>query len=252
MTDPTNASAEQGGIWSSRRFFIAAVVVALVIAMGAGVVISNLVGRSGAADPVQPPPATQVPPDLTATPTATAADPASFCGLAEVKLSGSVTTQPEAEWSLVGTTAAPLSKTVGPKILEPDGYRRCFAHSPEGSVIAAANFFAMGSKRTLYSKVAQNSVAAGPGRDVLLGVQPTSSGGGVRVQIAGFRVLDYGATAATVDLAFRTSMGATGSQVFDLVWEAGDWKFQVAANGDLLSQPVQLPNLAGYIPWSGA
>ena len=251
MTDPTNVSAEPGGIWSSRRFVIASVVVALVIAMGLGVVISNLVGRD-AADPVQPPPVTQAPPDPAVTPTATAADPASFCGLAEVKLSGTVTTPPEAEWSLVGTTAAPLSKIVGPKVLEPDGYRRCFAHSPEGAVIAAANFFAMGSKRTLYSKVAENSIAVGPGRDVLMGAQPTSSGGGVRVQIAGFRVLDYGTTAATVDLAFRTSKGATGSQVFDLVWEAGDWKFQVAGNGDLLNQPVQLPDLAGYIPWSGA
>jgi len=251
MTDPTNISGKQG-IWSSRRFVIAAVVVALVVAMGVGVIISNFAGRSDAADPVQPPPATQVPSHSAATPTASATDSASFCGLAEVKLVGTVSNPPEAEWSLVGTTAAPLSKTVGPKILEPDGYRRCFAHSPEGSVIATANFFAMGSKRTLYSKVAEHSVAAGAGRDVLLGAQPTSSGGGVRVQIAGFRILDYGATAATIDLAFRTSKGATGSQVFDLVWEAGDWKFQVAANGDLLNQPVQLPDLAGYLPWSGA
>lgn len=252
MTDQTNASSGQGSIWSSRRFVIAAIVVALILAMGAGVVLSNLLSRSDAqADPPAVPgggpsaATTPTPsPSMTLTP--------SICGLAAVELSGSVTKAPEAEWSLVGTTAAPSTQTVGPGIVEPDGYRRCFAHTPEGAVVAAANLLALGSTQAVFEKVVLNSVAAGPGQKALAAQGPASDGG-VRIQIVGFRLLTYDAgQTATVDIAIRTSRGALAGQVYDLVWEDGDWKMRVSDDGSLLTPMAQIPDLGGYIPWSGA
>ena len=72
------------------------------------------------------------------------------------------------------------------------------------------------------------------------------------MQIAGFRILSYTGTAASVDLAFRVSTGATMVQAFDLVWEDGDWKVRLTDEGELPSEMAQVPDLTGYIPWGGA
>jgi hypothetical protein len=240
---------ESGGLWSSRRFVVAAIVVGIVLAMGVGVVLSNLLDRDDRAG--SPPPA-----ETTATPGASAstggsAFPPSICGLDPVELSGSVTTPPEAEWSLVGTTAAPASQTVGPGIVESDSYRRCFAHTPEGAVVAAANLLALGATPAVFEKVVLHSVAAGPGQQALAAQGPAADGG-VRIQTVGFRLLGYDGATATVDIALRTSRGALAGQVYDLVWEGGDWKMRVSDDGSLLTPVAQIPDLSGYIPWAGA
>ena len=51
---------------------------------------------------------------------------------------------PRASWALVGTIAAPAVEHVGPGVF--DGRdRRCFAHSPVGALVAAANIAALSS-----------------------------------------------------------------------------------------------------------
>ncbi len=235
--------------WTSRRFVIAAAVVAAIVLMGLVVLISNLWGG----DPAQ-----ESAPGPSQTPAGTAeasSGPAgaSMCGLSATADAGTVTRPPAAQWTLVGTTAAPQSPTFGPGMVEPTGYRHCYARTPEGAVFAAANFVAMGSQPSLMPDIARGSVVPGSGRDVLLAQSPRArASGGVRVQIAGVRVLEYLGNRATVDVALRTSSGALGGQVFDLLWDGGDWKMEVTSTGDLLTRASQTKDLAGYIPWAGA
>lgn len=234
----------------SRSMVSAGVVVAIIVALGLILTISNLLGGSG--DPAAAPGPSASPGRSSSSPGSLPAVPASVCGLDDAAETGTLTKAPAATWSLVGTTAAPTLTGAGPGRVDEDGYRSCFARTPVGATLAAANFVAMGSVVAIQHKVTDLSVVPGPGRDRAL-ARPVSGGGkAVRIQVAGVRVLRYTGTSADVDLAIRTSSGALAGQVFNLRWSAGDWKVELGANGDLLTPIVQLPDLAGYIPWAGA
>lgn len=237
---------DRGNPWTSWPFITGAVVVAVIALMGAGLAISSLLERPS--PPVAGPPAASPPPP---TVTSSGAE-ASICGLTAHEASGTITRAPEAEWSLVGTTAAPRNETSGPGLVEESGYRHCYARTAEGAVFAAANFAAMGSDPGLMTDVARGSVVEGAGRDVLMKQPVATSGGGVRVQIVGVRVLAYNDKKAQVDIAVRTSNGSLGGQVFDLLWDGGDWKMEVTSNGDLLTRATQLRDLSSYVMWGGA
>lgn len=228
-------------------FIASAVVVGIIILLGVGLAVSNL--WSGRVEPPAPTtPPVVASPRATAT---TAAPLASICGLPGYEPTGTLTKAPTATWTLVGTTAAPKTDAAGPGQVDQDGYRNCYAHTPEGALLAGANFLAMSSKPDLAKRVAEGSVAPGPGRDRALAA-PSNSGGGTRIQTMGFRVLSYTGDKASIDIAFRTSNGAYAAIVWELVWSDGDWKFRLTDSGELVNQPVQLKDLGGYVPWSGA
>ncbi len=123
---------------------------------------------------------------------------------------------------------------------------------PEGALFAAANIVALGSDPELGPRITEELTLDGPGRDAALQEPPAAGGSEVRIQIEGFRLLDYSGDTADVDLAMRTSRGAYVAQVFPLAWDDGDWKVRLAPSGELPTGLVQLPDLAGYTPWAGA
>lgn len=232
-------------------FVASAAVVGIIALLGMGLAISNLWAARETAPASSPPTVVAASPSMAATTAPSSTTPqASLCGLRGYASVGTVSKAPVATWTLVGTTAAPKSDA-GPGLVESDGYRHCFAHTPEGALLAGANFLAMSSKPDLAQRVAKGSVAPGPGRDRALET-PTSSGGGTRFQTMGFRVLSYNGDRASIDIAFRTSNGAYAAIVWELVWTGGDWKFRLTDSGELVTQPVQLRDLSGYVPWSGA
>ena len=229
------------------RKIAAAVAIAAIVALGLFLAVSNLLGD----DPQPTPPAAAAPTPQTTAPSPTSE--ASVCGLTAVEMTGTVNAAPVTTWTLVGTTAAPAVEDHGPGTIDADGFRSCYARTPTGALVAAANYAAIGSYAPLRQRFYEEATVPGPGRDVLLSKPTTgASAGGVRVQIAGFRVLRYDGDQADVDLAFLTSKGAIGAGVVNLQWSGGDWKIRVAEDGSELSPAVQLPSLAGYIPWAGA
>jgi hypothetical protein len=250
MTNDASSPPADENTGASKKLIGSAVVVAAIVVLGLVLSLTNIFGgeTEPTANPSAPSPST-----ATATATQTAQNEASVCGLEAVELSGTVTTAPTATWALVGTTAAPSIEGQGPGKIDGDGFRSCYARTPTGALVAAANYAAIGSYAPLRARFYDESTVPGPGRDALLKKPITGAGdGGTRVQIAGFRVLRYDGNQADVDIAFRTSNGAVGASVLNLQWSGGDWKIRVADDGTELSPVVQLPSLSGYTLWAGA
>ncbi|PFG45149.1 hypothetical protein ATJ97_0071 [Georgenia soli] len=232
-------------------FVAAAIVVALVV------ILAAVLGYRAVAEPDDPDPTTA---PTSPVPTATAAPTESpsaqggesVCGLEPVELDGTLTAAPEAEWDIVGRIAAPVSEQHGPGVIEENGFRYCFSQTPTGALLAAANIAVMGADPTLSEEMAEQFVAPGPGREAAVSQAPaTGADGQVSTQIAGFRMAAYEGNSALVDVAFRGSNGALISFPLQLVWLDGDWKFKVGDDGQPASPIGQIPDLAGYVLWSG-
>lgn len=237
MAEDTERSA-----WSRPGFITAAAIVGILIV--AGIVVSIVIAVSGGnEEPVV---------EATSTPAATAdADDASVCGIGEVKLSGKLTTAPDATWEFQGTTPYPTSRTAGPGLTSDTGVRTCFEHTPAGALFMAANAVAQGSDAGTGTEWAQTVLAQGTYRDDLVSQLGTpSAGAGTRLEVVGFRVLTYTGETARIDLAIQGSAVGTAlnlSAVYELVWQDGDWKLSADTQTPL--DMATIPDVAGYISW---
>lgn len=240
--------------WRSKGFVVSAAVLAVIVLLGGYLMFSNLTNdeeqqqgqqasNTPAANPA--PPATTVKQDAQA----------SVCGLPGSQTNASLVQAPKATWTLFGTVAVPSSPTAGPGITDPSGLRRCYAHTPEGALFAAANQIAMMNDASLHHELARKVVVPGVGANALAAShQPSPEDDGTRMQVAGFRVVSYDGTTSTIEIAYRDNMGRNIYPVFtwDMRWLDGDWKFRVTDQGGLLSAPAFSPDLTGYTLWSGA
>lgn len=238
------SNAESRNPFTRRGFIIAAVGVGVVV-LAAIVVLIAMLTRTP--DPAPTPTAPGTP-----TPTETA-DPAdaSVCGLPGFEEESSLTSVPDTEWELVGTVAAPTDPDgAGPGVIDDDGFRSCYAHTAEGALYAAINYVAMTSDANLRGRMAE-AAAPGPGRDAAASNNEQSSATNLRAQVAGFDV-EYAEDRATVDVVYNLATGQLVSLPLQLEWAEGDWKIVVTDVGQIPLEPAQIPNLGGYIPWSGA
>lgn len=232
-------------------FVAATMVIALIVVFGIVIVIVNM----NREDPD---------PALT---TSTSADPTtivsasdgseaeaggSVCGLAGEVLEGTLAAAPAAEWEFQDTTAYPTSAEFGPGDTNADGVRYCFQHSPEGAVFAAANAVVQGSDATTSPAWIEYFLSADtPNRSYLLDQVAAGSSPSNRMAVVGFRLLAYDGVSARVDVAVQaTGSGNTvfASVVYDLVWEAGDWKLLPKDFSNPL-RLAEIPNTVGYITW---
>lgn len=176
----------------------------------------------------------------------------SICGL-PASDETALGTGPESDWELVGTMAVPEAPdTAGPGEIDDSGFRTCFAHSPTGALYAAANLLGQGSigdEETQRKLLEQLTVESAGQQSALENI--SEAGSAPSAQISGFQLLSYSDSAATIDIAFTLQSGAVGHVSLPLRWVDGDWKIEVADNGQFLNDPVQLNDLSDYIPWSG-
>jgi hypothetical protein len=179
----------------------------------------------------------------------------SVCGM-PIGNADPVVGPPRATWKLVGTIAAPSAEKVGPGLLEGHD-RRCFAHSPIGATFAAANLLAMFSlpRGSLSSTATLRHFVPNRAREVnakqpAAPVDPTG-----RLQLAGFKTTAVDRDNVTVTLAVRVNTSQFGAIV---AWEApmqwmapGDWRLRLLSVEEPFSGGA-IPDLDGFIPWSGA
>ncbi len=225
----------------ARRWWPAVGVVGVITALG--LILSVLGLFAGDHDPAPAAAAPSTAPD--------AAEP-SVCGLPDVALTGTVDRAPAATWSMVGTIAAPTVDGQGPGVIDDDGFRSCFAHTPTGAVVAGFNLAAMGGYPPVRGRFNAEAIAPGPGRDAVL-ANPAPQGdasGGLRLEFAGFRVLRYTGQQADLDLALLSSTGQMFGFTLYLQWAEGDWKARLADDGSDLSAVSPISSLAGYVAWS--
>ncbi|MFF7684494.1 hypothetical protein ACFZA2_17220 [Microbacterium sp. NPDC007973] len=232
-------------------FIVGAVVVAALLITAVFLTVLNL-NRGNDAAPPEGNPSSSSSASAAPTPSESAvAGGVSVCGLDGVELSGRVTTPPTAEWAYVRTVAYPTSKTYGPAATTSEGVPTCFQHSPTGALFAAATALAVPADPTLARAWIETALSSGTYRDKLLAEANTGSEtSGVRLQLVGFKVLSYDGKTASIDLAVRGStegQTVTGSAVYALVWEDGDWK--IDANNPAPFDFASIPDTSGYIAW---
>ena len=253
MSDNAPDGDQPASPWTQKGFIASAVVVGLLLVLGAVLVFT------GPGDSQADPPET---PTTSSSMTATSEPPDgqdSACGLPEGDQTV-LTTAPEGtEWELVGTIAAPTAPEVhGPGEVD-EGLRTCFARTPTGALYAAANFLATTSAPELREPLIQELAASGPGRDAALAAlaqEGEQEADGSGTQIVGFSFLNYDSASTTVDLALRgfSSSGSGGFAHLPLTlrWEDDAWKVVLPQDGDVGRAIQGIPDLTGYVPWSGS
>ncbi|MBE2997952.1 hypothetical protein IDM40_04395 [Nocardiopsis sp. HNM0947] len=239
--------------FAARGFLLSAMFLGVIALVGLLVITISFIGGDDedeeASAPVAP----------TASPTdedSPADGESSVCGLTEVELAGGLDEPPGgAEWELVGTIAAPEVEGHGPGRIDDDGYRSCFARTPLGAVLAAANWSAMGSDPELAEMFMEQALAEGPGREAALenaGSSAAQDDDGASIQIAAFRVVSYDGEEAAVQIVYTSSYGLDMVFPFDLRWEDGDWKYVVADDGEPVNPPYPVESLSSFVRWQGA
>lgn len=233
----------------------AVLVVGVVVAMGVILSIQGL--RSDDDRPVasSPSSSSQAP---------TTGSTESVCGLRGHEKSGRLTKAPDATWSLIEGFAVPSSRVAGPGEVDDDGFRYCYARTPEGAALSAANFIGVGSKGgpERESKILEHLVAPGPGRETLekrASSSPVAEDDGTassnpdtRIQIAGLRMSSYTDSEANLEILMRANNGSYVAQQFELRWAEGDWRVAFGDDGTALSEPRSVADATGFLPWSGA
>lgn len=157
----------------------------------------------------------------------------------------------DTRWSPLGASFVPSQADVGPGVIEPDGFRRCFAPSPAGAVMAAANFVIQGSASVdLRLRLAADATVPGPGRDAALAAIGMGGSTNNSVQIAAYRVDEVDVREALITVVVRTADGRLIQGSVPLAWFDGDWKLVVDPLTGAYTVLSPVANLGGTTPWS--
>jgi hypothetical protein len=222
--------------WYAARGFIASA--ALLLAVLVVAAAAELIASLDAARPVRPVVAASRPDDVSW---------GSRCGLPH-GAQDPVVGPPRARWVLVGHIPAPTVPGAGPGELVA-GDRRCFAHSPLGALVAAANFLPVTAGVTS-RRLAMDHYAPGRLRDLYAGQPAIPVAPNMQVATVGFQAAVLDRDAVNVNLAIRVD-GVLGYVQLPMRWTTpqGDWRVQLLSERAPLDVG-RLDSLDGYIPWS--
>ncbi|MGI8412369.1 MAG: hypothetical protein ACR2LV_05455 [Solirubrobacteraceae bacterium] len=252
MTARTPASPGSERSWWTQRWFVAsASLIVVLVLLSAYLAVSGDQsgdGRSAGAPAVAGSPAAAG----SAPPAASAVNPQG-CALSAGDQSVPASA-PDASWELVGSMAAPAEPaSIGPQRTV-GGLRVCFAHSPVGALFAAVSFWAEGTAHP-YTEVYRRLAADTPAKAAAINDARNNVGerldSATKVQVAGFAITSYDGVNAALTLVFRVANGGLYAVPSTMRWEDGDWRFVVAATGGVPGAG-QIPDLTGYVAWSGA
>lgn len=189
--------------------------------------------------------------------TVVTAPPAMAAGPADGGLKA-LATAPKSRWELYQGFAVPYSATYGPRKVDGYGPATGYSHDAGGALFAVAQLSArlpLGPNGA-WEKTLAAQVVPGPNRDAALSASKNRniSPGTVPYainQIVGYRIATYTPDVALVELVARISTGALQSSTSTVRWMGGDWKLQLTPDSRVGTEPIPVPSLAGYVPWSG-
>jgi hypothetical protein len=156
-------------------------------------------------------------------------------------------------WRLYETVALPYSSESGPAAIAGD-VARCYAHSPTGALLAAAQIAVRYVLAANWRSVLAEQVMPGTGRNVYAdqrsGVNFTIQAGELG-QIAGFQFVTYTTALAVVQIVIQLPSGGLQATTMTVQWSEDDWRLQLAPDGSPGPNVQQVPSLTGFIPWGG-
>lgn len=239
----------------NKTFIISLVFIALVVVAGAAILL-----RPGASDPAP------TSPGNTPSETATGQDAeevagieSSVCGLAPDPDMTMDTPPEQVEAVTVGLVKVPGSDTFGPAEQNND-VPTCWQYSEAGAVAAAYTFAATATDTArLTEGHLKEHLADGPGRDKMLKTlqnaqenEPEKLGTtSAPIEPVGYRVLEFDDEKARVDVLMEhmETPGNYAAMAYQLVWQDGDWKLDVAETGENYSDMRRVPDPAGFTMW---
>lgn len=150
---------------------------------------------------------------------------------------------PETQWeAYTNGITVPTSENYGPT--KRDGnFWQCYSHSPKGALFAAFNL----SQAFLNGGVYAASVDSPEAKQFFDQESSIAAEDKTLVELAGFQIVSYEPSRASVDLLLRGS-DANAKLVVDLIWdeEADDWRWD-AGN---VSPPEAVTDTSRYTSWS--
>jgi len=158
-------------------------------------------------------------------------------------------------WSLSAGFAVPSSVADGPKLHGPAGIAYCYSHTPLGALLAASNLGrGTGTPQDKQDAVLSLSVVPNEYSAQVAKTPATPDDqSGAGVQLAGFRIISYSPTQASIALAASVA-GRTDSYpqlTVAMQWYAGDWRAVPQPGPTLVVTGSSAPSLAGFVPWAG-
>lgn len=161
---------------------------------------------------------------------------------------------PAVTWQSFQGRVMPYSATAGPSAVRGPvvaGY----AHTPTGALIAAVQIgWRFGATpHGGWRAVTAEQVMPGPSRDAYVGQRGAAGDFGPAdslAQTVAFRFDGYTPALAVVDLVTRDTSGNLQSAPSTVTWSGGDWRLVLPADVSVSGASV-IPNLDGYVPWSG-
>jgi hypothetical protein len=171
----------------------------------------------------------------------------------------------ETQWRNLGVTTAPTAKGLGPALTIPTanpitGQRgqlpACYAPSPGGALLAAANWLAAGTDSALLDGAVRQLTAPSPGRDAMIHRLETdpallNASGSTGYTFVGYRFKEQTDTRVTVVLAITNTRGVRGAVSMTVVWsaDAGDWQIVPPPSGDMGDVTEQITSTATFTEW---
>ena len=227
---PERSPWSRPSVLLSAAFLLALVLLGILVAAAGG-------GSQGSVQPT-PPPTGQPPANA-----ATTASGATGCALPASDQSVPATSPPPARWETVGSMETPQApSSLGPAHV--DGvWNTCFAHSPNGALLAAFNLWAEGTAAAP-SDVFRHLAVGAPAN---LGNEDRLDAEGP-VQFAGYRYESYQPSTAKLMVVIKGPQGALEAVGTTMRWVDGDWKYVFPPSGTPALQT--LPDLTGYVQWS--
>ncbi|MGW7277392.1 hypothetical protein ACWGIV_03570 [Streptomyces sp. NPDC054844] len=155
-------------------------------------------------------------------------------------------------WKANGTGLVPVSETAGP--LKFDGpVWSCFAHTPQGAVMAAHAITDHLSYKG-WREVVEKQVVPGPGRDALIASRSREedkplSGKPDAGGYAAYTVLTYNKSETTLMMLLRGPGTAYAATSVNVKWHDGDWKLAPEPDGTIYQGMSRVSGTKGFITW---
>jgi hypothetical protein len=157
-------------------------------------------------------------------------------------------------WTLYRTVALPVSRTAGPRDTSDDSASG-YAHTPTGALLAAANIPVRKLISPGWREIVEHQVVPGQGRDAFIAarsrVTDETPQPGQLGQIAGFRIVNYTANLATVQIVTRFVSAKIQLTTVTVSWDGGDWRLVLQPDGADSANAQALQSLTGFTEWGG-